>query len=131
MDNEPSSKIERLINFLMEKVADVADEEDWKEADGWVGRWKIVGPQGIEKSYEIRSGQFLPTNPRETYTGEVEMSEDTFIDLVDAALHGRGEDVFAQKYARKAIRYRGAQWVVDSERFRKVLKRLGGVKLRR
>jgi len=58
------------------------------------------------------------------------MSEDTFLDLVEGALHGRGEDVFAQKYASRAIRYRGDQWIVDSERFRKVLKRLSGIPIR-
>jgi len=115
----------------MTKAAASADDEDWKEADGWVGKWTIVGAGGnIEKIYEIRDGQFHPTNPRETYIGEVKMSEDTFIDLARAALEGKAEEVFAAKYAKRAIEYYGDQWVVDSERFRKVLKRLGAVKLK-
>lgn len=134
MGSGATAKIEGLINVLMAKVAEVAEEEDWKEADGWVGRWKITGEEDgedVERVYEIRDGRFLPCNPQQHYTGEVEMSQDTFVDLVDAALHGRGEDVFADKYAMRAIRYRGAQWVVDSERFRKVLRRLSLVRDRR
>ncbi len=126
-----NSKIGQLVDHLMGKISEVADEEDWKESDGWIGKWKIVGPQGITRIYEIHHGHFHPTTPRPTYTGEVEMSEDTFLDLMDAALKGRGEDTFAQKYALHAIRYRGDQWIVDSERFRKVLKRLGAVPIRR
>lgn len=124
------SKIERLVDFLMSKVAEVADDEDWKESDGWVGKWTILGPSGITKIYEIRNGRFHPTSEQEFYTGQVEMSEDTFLDLVDGAFHGRGDDVFARKYATRAIRYRGDQWVVDSERFRKVLRRIGSIPLR-
>ena len=133
MASGATAKIEGLINVLMAKVAEVAEEEDWKEADGWVGRWKITGDgeEDVERVYEIRDGCFLPSNPQQHYTGEVEMSADTFVDLVDAALHGRGEDVFAVKYAKKAIRYRGEQWVVDSERFRKVLRRLSLLRVRR
>ncbi len=125
------SKIAQLVDFLMAKLSEVADDEDWKESDGWVGKWTIVGPQGLTRIYEIHDGKFYPTKERQAYTGEVEMSEDTFLDLMDGALHGKGEDVFATKYAKHAIRYRGDQWVVDSERFRKVLRRLGSHPIRR
>lgn len=118
------SKVEQLVDFLMEKVAEVADDEDWEEADGWVGKWTIVGENDITKIYEIRGGKFFTAREHEEYTGQVDMSQDTFIDLVDAALHGKGEECFARKYASRAIRYRGDQWIVDSERFRKVLRRL-------
>lgn len=124
------SKIGKLVDILMGKVSEVADGEDWKESDGWVGKWSIIGPQGITRIYTIRSGKFYPSSPQQKYTGEVEMSEDTFLDLMEGALQGKGEDVFAQKYAKHAIRYRGEQWVVDSERFRKVLRRLGSMPLR-
>jgi len=125
------SKIGKLVDFLMNKISQVADDEDWKESDGWVGKWSIIGPQGITRIYAIHGGKFYPTTPQQKYTGEVEMSEDTFLDLMEGALQGKGEDVFSQKYAKHAIRYRGEQWIVDSERFRKVLRRLGGVPLRR
>jgi len=125
-----SSKIGKIVDFLMGQISEVADDEDWKESDGWVGKWSILGAQGVTRIYEIRRGKFYPTSPQQTYTGEVEMSEDTFLDLMDGAFNGRGEDVFAQKYARHAIRYRGDQWIVDSERFRKVLKKLGNKPLR-
>jgi hypothetical protein len=131
MGDRENSKIGQLVDFLMSKVSEVADDEDWKESDGWIGKWSILGSQGITRIYAIRAGKFYPASPQESYTGEVEMSEDTFLDLMEGALHGRGEEVFAQKYAKHAIRYRGDQWIVDSERFRKVLKRLGGVPIRR
>jgi len=76
------------------------------------------------------AGKFHPSDEQEEYTGQVEMSEDTFLDLVDAALRGKGEEMFVDKYRKAAIRYRGDQWIVDSERFRKVLKRLSGIPLR-
>lgn len=130
MASGEGSKIGKLVDFLMSNVAEVADDEDWKESDGWVGKWTIVGPEGVTRIYEIRNGKFCLTSEKEKYTGEVEMSEDTFLDLIDAALYGKGEDVFSQKYASRAIRYRGEQWIVDSERFRKVLRRLSGIPLR-
>lgn len=126
-----ASKVEQLIEFFMSRLSEVADDEDWQEADGWVGKWTIIGEHSAVKVYEVRNGRFWPTKPREVYTGEVEMSIDTFLDVVDASLHGRGEEVFVQKYAKSHIRYRGEQWVVDSERFRKVLRRLGTVPITR
>ncbi len=121
------SKIERLVDFLLSKVAEVAENDDWQEADGWIGKWVIIGEGGFQKVYEIKDGKFHPIQAREDneYKGEVTMSVDTFLDLLDAALHGRGEDCFMSKYKTDAIRYRGDGWIVDSERFRKVLKRLG------
>ena len=124
------SKIEQLVDFLMGKVAEVADDEDWKESDGWVGKWTVLGDNDLTKIYSIKDGKFYSIGEQETYTGQVEMSEDTFLDLVAGALKGKGEDVFARKYASRAIRYRGDQWIVDSERFRKVLRRIGGVPMR-
>jgi len=124
------SKIEQLVDFLMGKVAEVADDEDWKESDGWVGKWTVLGDNDLTKIYSIKDGKFYSIGEQETYTGQVEMSEDTFLDLVAGSLKGKGEDVFARKYASRAIRYRGDQWIVDSERFRKVLRRIGGVPMR-
>lgn len=130
MVSEQGSKIGKLIDLLMSSVAEVADDEDWKESDGWIGKWTICGENNIERIYAVRDGKFCPMEVSEEYTGQVEMSEDTFLDLVEGALKGRGEGIFAQKYAARAIRYRGDQWIVDSERFRKVLKRLRGVTIR-
>lgn len=126
-----NSKIEQLIDFLMQKVGEVASDEDWRESDGWVGKWTITGPEDITKVYMIKDGQFHPASEQDQYTGQVDMSQDTFLDLVDAAIKGRGEEMFSRKYALHAIRYHGDQWIVDSERFRKVLKRIGAVQLRR
>lgn len=130
MGTGEASKIGRLVTLLMEKVAEVADEEDWAESDGWVGKWSILGPAGVTRVYQIRNGRFYETGEQDHYTGEVQMSEDTFLDLLDAALHGRGEEVFMEKYRLWHIQYFGERWLVDSERFRKVLKRLGTVPLR-
>ena len=125
-----TSTIGRLVDKLMNKVAEVADEEDWKESDGWIGKWTIYGENNITRVYAIRNGKFYSIGEQEEYTGQVEMSEDTFLDLVAAALKGKGEELFVDKYRIAAIRYRGDQWIVDSERFRKVLKRIGRIPLR-
>ena len=81
MGSGQTSKIGRLVTLLMEKVAAVAGEDDWEEADGWVGKWTIAGPANVELVYEIRGGKFFETSEQETYTGEVKMSEDTFLAL--------------------------------------------------
>lgn len=130
MGTGETSKIGKLVDILMSRVANVADEEDWKESDGWVGKWTIYGENNITRVYSIREGKFYHSEEQEEYTGQVEMSEDTFLDLVDASLHGKGEDMFIDKYRRAAIRYRGDHWIVDSERFRKVLRRLSGIPIR-
>lgn len=132
MGSEPSSKIARLVDHFMAEASQAADNDDWAEADGWVGKWVIVGAGGeLVKVFEVKAGTLTPTKPRQEYTAVVTMSEDTFLDLVEAALQGQGEEVFARKYAKRAIEYQGERWIVDSERFRKVLRRLGGVKLGR
>jgi len=130
MADRESSKIGRLVDILMGKVAEVADDDDWKESDGWIGKWTVYGDESVTRIYAIKDGKFYQTGEQVEYTGQVEMSEDTFLDLVEGALHGRGDDVFAQKYAARAIRYRGDQWIVDSERFRKVLRRISGIPIR-
>jgi len=130
MASGESSKIGKLVDFLMNQLAEVADDEDWKEADGWVGKWTVYGEDSVTRIYAIRDGKFYTTGEKLEYTGQVEMSEDTFLDLVEGALQGRGDDVFAQKYAARAIRYRGDQWIVDSERFRKALRRISGIPIR-
>lgn len=129
MASSGGSKIGQLVDHLIAKLQEVAGEEDWRESDGWVGKWTILGAD-VERIYRIKDGRFCPVGRQEHYTGEVEMSDDTFLDLVDAAMGGRGEQVFAEKYGKQYIRYRGANWIVDSERFRKVLKRLGGQPVR-
>lgn len=131
MADGENTNIGKLVDFLMGKLSEVANDDDWKESDGWVGKWTIVGANMKPRIYMIQNGRFIPTVEQAKYTGEVEMSEDTFLDLLDAALHGRGEECFAEKYAHSHIRYKGQRWVVDSERFRKVLKRIGTVPVRK
>ncbi|KKK93674.1 hypothetical protein LCGC14_2690530 [marine sediment metagenome] len=38
-----NSKIAQLIDHFMAQVSEVTDAEDWVEADGWRGKWTIVG----------------------------------------------------------------------------------------
>lgn len=125
MGSEESSTVAKLMDHLMIKAAQAADDDDWKESDGWIGKWVITGEGGVTRIYAIHSGRFYPSDAQDNYTAEVEMSVDTFLDMMDGALHGHGEEVFIDKYRKKAIRYKGERWIVDSERFRKVLKRLG------
>lgn len=127
-----STKIEQLVDYLLSKVKEVAQADDWEEADGWIGKWEIIGEGGFQRVYEITRGQFIPTHERDEseYKGAVTMSVDTFLDLFHAALRGRGEDVFLDKYRSCAIKYRGESWLVDSERFRRVLQNMGNAGVR-
>jgi hypothetical protein len=130
MGDRENTKITQLIDALMTRVEAAADDEDWKESEGWVGKWVIVGNPNIEKVYVIKGRRFVETGPQPEYTGTVEMSEDTFLDIVAGSLQGRGEQVFVEKYRKAAIRYRGDQWIVDSERFKKVLSRVSVMPIR-
>lgn len=105
-------------------------------------------------TYAIRDGTFLPSDSEGPFVAVVRMSVDTFIDLMTAAAstavacpwcghkaqrrklcdfcreavpdnaEGWAEFLFIDKYRRKHIGYVGDRWIVDSERFRKVFKRM-------
>ena len=60
MDTGETSKIGRLVDRMMSQVAEVADDEDWKESDGWVGKWTIHGENKVTRIYSIRNGKFYP-----------------------------------------------------------------------
>ncbi|GAI98762.1 unnamed protein product [marine sediment metagenome] len=59
MASGESSKIAKLVDILMSKVAEVADDEDWKESDGWVGKWTIYGESSITRIYSIKDGKLV------------------------------------------------------------------------
>lgn len=105
-------------------------------------------------TYAIRDGTFHPSDSEGPFVAIVRMSVDTFIDLMTAAssnavacpycgnksqrrkpcsschqvvpdnAEGWAEFLFIDKYRRKHIGYVGDTWIVDSERFRKVFKRM-------
>jgi hypothetical protein len=113
----------------MAEVEQVADDEDWRESDGWVGRMVLWDGKGKQTYvYEIRDGKMRATDSTGPFVATITMSVDTFLDLIDSALggvSGRAELVFERKYAARHIAYEGERWIVDSERFRKVFRRMG------
>lgn len=158
------SQVDRLVDIFMQKVGEVADDEDWLESDGWVGQIVIVYPdRDSVHTYAIKDGKFHSSDSHGPFVAIVRMSVDTFIDLLTAAAsnavacpacgrkvqrrkpcaycvqvreipeeeavppdnaEGWAEFLFIDKYRRKHIGYVGDTWIVDSERFRKVFKRM-------
>lgn len=121
-----NTRVALLVDRFMAEVERVADDEDWAESDGWVGRMVLWSPKGQQTyTYEIRDGKMNKSDSQGPFVATIRMSVDTFLDLIDAALRKRGEEVFEDKYAARHIAYDGERWIVDSERFRKVFRRLG------
>jgi hypothetical protein len=121
-----------VVKKFMEQVEKVADDEDWAESDGWLGKMVITrGPAGEEEFvYEIKDGKMSLAASEGPFTAVMKMSEKTFLDIIDAALGGKGEEMFMRKYAARHVAYDGAFWVVDSERFRKVFRRLAAANVK-
>lgn len=127
----PLFEVSKLVNRFMAEVERVADDEDWRESDGWVGRMILWSPEGQQTYiYEIRDGKMHESQSQGPFVATIRMSVDTFLDMIDAALARRGEEVFEAKYAARHISYDGERWIVDSERFRKVFRRLGATAIR-
>ncbi|KKL75364.1 hypothetical protein LCGC14_2055600 [marine sediment metagenome] len=125
--------INAIVQRFMLKVAEVADEEDFSETDGWLGKMVISssdGEAGASETfvYEIREGKMRLTESAGPFVATMTMSRKTFLDIIHAALQGRGEEVFMTKYANRAISYDGGFWIIDSERFRKVFRRMAATK---
>lgn len=121
-----------VVRKFMEQVEQVADDEDWAESDGWLGKMVITRPNEGDEAfvYEIKDGKMSLTVSGGPFTAVMKMSEKTFLDIIDAALGGQGEEMFMRKYAARHVAYDGAFWVVDSERFRKVFKRLAAANVK-
>lgn len=114
-----------LMNQFMAKVGQVADDDDWKESDGWVGQMILWGKKGKQSYvYEIKDGKMALTDSNGPFVATMNMSEDTFLNLIAAALQGRGESFFRDKYRASHITYEGQSWLVDTERFARVFKRM-------
>lgn len=119
-------KIARLVGQFMAQVEEVAENDDWVESDGWLGKMVLKDDEGDQTYvYQIRDGKMQPTVSEGPFVAVMTMYVKTFMDLIEVALKGGDtEMVFAQKYAGRHITYAGETWIVDSERFRKVFKRL-------
>ncbi|KKN16420.1 hypothetical protein LCGC14_0975980 [marine sediment metagenome] len=123
MNQNPA--IAQLVNQFMAKVGEVADQDDWKESDGWVGQMILWGAKETQTYvYEVKDGRMQLTDSTGPFVATMTMSEDTFLDLIYAALRGRGEPVFRDKYRARHITYQGDSWLVDTERFARVFKRM-------
>lgn len=128
MDSGKTSHIARLVDRFMALVTEVADEGDWAESDGWVGKMVLITAKGEHQYiYRIQDGKMTPTDSPGPYVAVMTMSTETFLDLIESAFEGRAEVVFQEKYARRHIQYEGDRWIVDSERFREVFKRIGKI----
>ncbi len=78
--------------------------------------------------YEMKDGKMRASDSTGPFVATITMSVDTFLDLVDVALpdsSGRAELAFKGKRAARHIAYEGERWIVDSEGFRKVFRRMG------
>ncbi len=126
---QKNPRIAQLVDRFMAQVHLAADGDDWKEADGWGGRMVLWDSKGKQTYiYEIREGRMQPTRSKGPFVATITLSVDTFLDLIDAALSGisgKAELTFERKYAARHIVYEGERWIVDSERFRKVFRRMG------
>ena len=129
-------KINAIVSRFMKRVAQVADDEDWAESDGWLGKmviWMEDDPDGTKHPdetyvYAIRDGKMQLTTSRGPFVATMRMSRKTFLDILTAAFEGKGEEVFMEKYGAHHVAYDGGFWIVDSERFRKVFRRMGATK---
>lgn len=121
-----SKRIKFLVDQFMKKVEGVADDDDWAETDGWLGKMVLTDPSGDQTYvYQIKDGKMTEAdqNGREL-TATMTMSIDTFLDLIEAAMEGQGGEVFRKKYGMRHIQYSGKTWLADSERFGRVFNRL-------
>jgi len=128
-EGHKNPRIAQLVDRFMAQVELAADGEDWKESDGWVGRMVLWDGKGKQTYiYQIKEGKMQPTDSKGPFVATITLSVDTFLDLIDAALSGiagKAELSFERKYAARHIVYEGERWIVDSERFRKVFRRMG------
>ena len=128
MDSGKTGHVGRLVDRFMALVTEVADGGDWAESDGWVGKMVLITAKGEQQYiYRVQDGKMTPTDSPGPYVAVMTMSTETFLDLIESAFEGTAEEVFEEKYARRHIDYRGERWIVDSERFRKVFKRIGRI----
>ncbi len=130
MPDHRGVKINLIVQQFMKRVEEVADDSDWVESDGWLGKMVITMEEGSAETYvyEIRDGKMQLTESAGPFVATMKMSRKTFLDILTAAFQGQGEEVFMEKYANRNVTYDGGFWIIDSERFRKVFKRMAATK---
>lgn len=118
--------VAELMDAFMQQVEASAEDDDWAESDDWLGRVSLVRKEGQQDFvYYIKDGKMVRTQSEGPYIASILMTVDTFLDVMDAALSGSGEEMWTRKYGAGHIVFQGDRWVADSERFRKILKRMG------
>lgn len=127
--NDPprqSKRIKFLVDQFMKKVETVADDDDWAETDGWLGKMVLTDPSGDQTYvYQIKDGKMTEVaQDGQELTATMTMSIDTFLDLIEGAMDGQGGEVFRKKYGMRHIQYSGKTWLADSERFGRVFNRM-------
>ncbi len=121
-----TDSVAALVDEFMLQIEAGADDDDWQESDDWLGRLTLKRRDGNEDFvYHIQDGKMVRSNSQGPYVASILMTVDTFLEVMDAAMMGRGEEMWVEKYGHGHIVYVGDRWIVDSERFRKVLKRMG------
>ena len=128
--NQESEKprIAQLVERFVAEVNQLAGE-DWKNSDGSVGRLILCDDEGKQTYvYEMKDGKMRASDSTGPFVATITMSVDTFLDLVDTALpdvSGRAVLAFKRKRAARHIAYEGERWIVDSEWFRRMFRRMG------
>ncbi len=115
-----------LMDAFMLQVEAGTQDDDWEDTDDWIGRVILKRQEGEQTFiYHVTDGKMVRTQSDGPYIASILMSVQTFLDLMDAALQGKGEDMWVSRYGAGRIVFQGDRWVADSERFRKILRRMG------
>ena len=88
LEYRQSSMVAQLVDRFMAKVEEVADDDDWRESDGWVGRMILKDPDKGDQPYvyAIKEGKMVRTNSQGPFVATMPVSVVPFLDLIDAAV---------------------------------------------
>ncbi len=115
-----------LMDEFMLHIEASTEDSDWEDSDDWIGRVTLKRKEGDQDFiYYVEDGHMVRSQSKGPYVASILMTVDTVLDVMDAALDGRGEDMWIRKYGAGHIVFQGSRWVADSERFRKILRRMG------
>ena len=53
-EHRQSSMVAQLVDQFMAKVEEVAEDDDWRESDGWVGRMILKDPDKGKQALRLR-----------------------------------------------------------------------------
>ncbi len=89
IEEHKNPRVAQLVDRFMAQVELATDGDDWKEADGWVGRMVLWDGKGKQTYvYQIKEGKMQPAQSKGPFVATITLSVDTFLDLIDAALSG-------------------------------------------